>query len=160
MRKFFLGAALMISLQCHAMTTIAIKSTSDQHDMGGISFSATPFGVLITPQVHQLTPGIHGFHLHENPSCDNGGLAAGGHFDPTKTGKHLGPYNGRGHLGDFPALYVDEDGNATLPVLAPRLVIDNLRGHAIIIHSGGDNYADIPAKLGGGGARVGCGVIQ
>ena len=28
-----------------------------------------------------------------------------------------------------------------------------------MIHSGGDNYSDEP-KLGGGGARVACGVIE
>jgi len=29
-----------------------------------------------------------------------------------------------------------------------------------MIHAGGDNYADQPAPLGGGGARVACGVIK
>ncbi len=28
-----------------------------------------------------------------------------------------------------------------------------------MIHAGGDNYSDTPEKLGGGGARVACGVI-
>lgn len=47
-------------------------------------------------------------------------LAAGGHFDPQKTGKHLGPY-ADGHLGDLPPIYVTADGMANYPVLAPRL---------------------------------------
>jgi superoxide dismutase, Cu-Zn family len=29
-----------------------------------------------------------------------------------------------------------------------------------MIHSGGDNYSDAPAPLGGGGARIACGVIK
>ena len=33
-------------------------------------------------------------------------------------------------------------------------------GRALMIHANGDNYSDIPKKLGGGGARVACGVVQ
>jgi Cu-Zn family superoxide dismutase len=86
------------------------------------------------------------------------GLAAGGHFDPSNSGMHQGPY-GAGHLGDLPALYVDSLGRAVQPVLAPRVKIDDIRGRALMIHAGGDNYADQPKALGGGGARVACGVI-
>ena len=86
------------------------------------------------------------------------GLAAGGHYDPANTGKHLGPY-AQGHLGDLPALYVDADGTATTPVLAPRLKLEDLAGRSIMIHAGGDNYSDSPKSLGGGGARVACGTI-
>jgi Cu-Zn family superoxide dismutase len=42
---------------------------------------------------------------------------------------------------------------------APRLSTDDLKGRAIVIHSGGDNYSDTPRPLGGGGARVACGVV-
>lgn len=134
--------------------------------IGTITFSSSPHGVLITPDLHGLPPGIRGFHLHENPACGTGmeggkavaGLAAGGHYDPGKTGRHEGPYR-EGHLGDLPALYVDEKGNAKLPVLAPRIRMTGLKGLSAVIHEGGDNYSDVPEKLGGGGGRIGCGVI-
>jgi Cu-Zn family superoxide dismutase len=87
------------------------------------------------------------------------GEAAGGHFDPTGTGRHEGPY-GDGHLGDLPALYVDAEGNARHPVLAPRLKVADLKGRVLMVHEGGDNYSDQPKPLGGGGARVACGVIE
>jgi Cu-Zn family superoxide dismutase len=29
-----------------------------------------------------------------------------------------------------------------------------------MVHTGGDNYSDTPAPLGGGGARIACGVIK
>ena len=54
-------------------------------------------------------------------------LAAGGHYDPDKTDRHAGPY-GNGHLGDLPFLYVDKEGKASLPVLAPRLKVADLQG--------------------------------
>ena len=86
------------------------------------------------------------------------GLAAGGHYDPAGSKRHSAPW-GDGHLGDLPALSVDANGN-TSPVLAPRLKMADLKGRALMIHAGGDNYADQPAPLGGGGVRWACGVIQ
>jgi Cu-Zn family superoxide dismutase len=44
--------------------------------------------------------------------------------------------------------------------VAPRITnVSTLRGHAVVIHAGGDNYSDVP-PLGGGGARIACGVIN
>ena len=63
-------------------------------------------------------------------------------------------------MGDLPALYVDPQGNATSPVLAPRLKMADLKRRSLMIHMAGDNYSDHPAPLGGGGARVACGVIE
>jgi len=60
----------------------------------------------------------------------------------------------------LPPLVVAADGNATLPVLAPRLSVKDVTNHSIMIHEGADNYSDQPKPLGGGGARVACGVIQ
>ena len=127
--------------------------------IGSVTAEQTQYGLLLTPNLSHLSPGPHGFHLHQNPSCADNGLAAGGHFDPQNTGKHLGPY-GVGHLGDLPVLIVDKQGKATVPELAPRLNIKDLSGHALMIHAEGDNYSDTPKALGGGGARVACGVIK
>jgi Cu-Zn family superoxide dismutase len=88
------------------------------------------------------------------------GFAAGGHYDPAHTKKHLGPLSTAGHRGDLPVLVVDSHGDATRPVTAPHLTVAEIRGHSIMIHAGGDNYSDTPAPLGGGGARIACGVIK
>lgn len=85
-------------------------------------------------------------------------LSAGGHYDPDKSDRHDAPW-GTGHRGDLPPLFVDASGKASQPVLAPRLKMAELRGRALIVHAGGDNHADHPAPLGGGGARMACGVI-
>jgi len=158
----FLLTVIAISPLCLANNFVVpmqlVSSDNSGQGIGTITFTDTRNGLLITPNLTHLQPGPHGFHIHENPSCANAGEAAGGHFDPQKTGKHLGPYE-KGHLGDMPVLVVDKDGNATLPLLAPRLTTKEIEGHAIIIHEGGDNYSDQPKKLGGGGKRVACGVI-
>lgn len=123
-------------------------------------------GVTIEVHVAGLPPGPHGFHVHEFPDCGPrlrdgvmvAGLAAGGHYDPAGTGMHLGPY-GEGHLGDLPVLEVGNDGRANVELNAPRPRLADLRGRALMIHAGGDNYSDSPVPLGGGGARIACGLI-
>jgi len=128
-------------------------------DIGTITLESSPCGVLITPNLYDLPPGIHGFHIHVKPTCAEHGMAAGGHFDPAKTDEHHGPYQHKGHLGDMPVLIVNADGRATLPTLAPRFKLTDVSHHALMIHAGGDNYSDQPEKLGGGGERIACGVI-
>ena len=136
-------------------------------EIGSIAASDSKYGLVLTPTLHGLPPGLHGFHVHQNPSCDakekDGkmvpALAAGGHLDPAGTNKHGEPW-GEGHLGDLPPLFVDSAGNASQPVLAPRLKVADLAGHSIMVHAGGDNHSDHPAPLGGGGMRVACGVVK
>ena len=138
----------------------SIVNAAADKSIGTIVAKQTPYGVLFTPDLRNLPPGAHGFHVHKKPSCEESGMAAGGHYDPANKGKHRGPYNFRGHLGDLPVLIVNKDGKATIPVLAPRLRLSNLRQRSLMIHQGGDNYSDEPKKLGGGGLRIACGVIK
>lgn len=135
--------------------------------IGQITISESKYGLVFTPSLQGLTPGIHGFHLHQNASCEpqekDGKVvaagAAGGHYDPASTNVHGTPW-GEGHLGDLPPLYVDASGSASLAVLAPRLKLSDLPDRAIMVHAGGDNHSDHPAALGGGGTRISCGVIK
>ncbi len=135
---------------------------------GTVTVMETPYGLLFQPTLAGLPGGYHGFHIHEKPDCgpsENDGKsvpagAAGGHYDPDNSGVHKGPY-GEGHRGDLPALVVNSRGIADYAVLAPRLKhLREISGHALMVHVGGDNYADSPAPLGGGGARMLCGVIR
>ena len=88
-------------------------------------------------------------------------MAAGGHWDPKEAKKHGYPWQDDAHLGDLPALIVLADGTATNPVLAPRIKsLTEVVGHSMMIHEGGDNHSDHPKPLGGGGARMACGVIK
>ena len=136
-------------------------------NIGQVSITESKYGMVFSPSLKGLPPGLHGFHLHQNPSCDpkekDGkmvpALAAGGHYDPSDTKRHDTPW-GDGHLGDLPALFVDAEGNANQPVLAPRLKEADLEGRSLMVHVGGDNHSDHPATLGGGGARLACGVIK
>lgn len=135
--------------------------------IGTISVSETRFGLVLTPDLSGLQPGVYGFHVHEKPSCAPASkdgkmvpaLSAGPHYDPNDSKQHGTPW-GEGHLGDLPVIAVAANGTATNPVLAPRLELADLKSRSLMIHAAGDNHSDHPAPLGGGGARMACGVIK
>jgi len=162
----FLLAALTAQADEQTVAVNAINADGIGDVIGTIKLADTSEGLVVTPNLTHLAPGAHGFHVHEKPSCEGGikdgmkvsGLGAGGHFDPKITGKHLGPHGG-GHMGDMPIIEVDANGNAIKQILVPNLTLAEIANRALIIHEGGDNYSDSPKPLGGGGARVACGVV-
>ena len=111
-----------------AMHQLTPKGVGDK--IGYVTLSDTAGGLLLEPEVCGLSPGQHGFHIHEvgdvKPKDGTPGGMAGEHYDPEKTGKHLGPYRD-GHRGDLPRLTVDSDGVARTPVRAPRLTLDEVK---------------------------------
>jgi Cu-Zn family superoxide dismutase len=165
-----LATAFSVPARAADLTVTMHKATQDGTGevLGTIIIASSDAGAAFTFHLHGLPPGPHGFHVHENANCGPTLLndvripagAAGGHFDPGETGKHEGPM-GEGHLGDLPVLDVAADGTATQTVTAPRIKdIGVLKGHALIIHIGGDNYSDTPSRAGGGGGRFACGLVQ
>jgi Cu-Zn family superoxide dismutase len=149
-------------------TINAISTSGVGASIGMVTFIDTASGLLITPKLSGLPPGEHGFHIHEMGNCgprinegkSAAGFAAAGHYDPGHTKKHLGPFSTAGHRGDLPVLVVNAQGNAAEPATAPHLRVAEIRGRSIMIHAGGDNYSDSPKPLGGGGARIACGIIR
>lgn len=163
-------ATLGLAMSAMAADTVVNVNMAEKQGAGAavgtVRIVETPFGLAFYPSLKAMPAGLHGFHVHENGSCapnEKDGApvpagAAGGHLDPAGTKKHGEPW-GDGHLGDLPPLYVAADGTAVQPVLAPRLKMADVKNRALMIHAGGDNHADHPAPLGGGGGRVACGVI-
>lgn len=144
------------------LNAVTAEGVGDKMGTLTIQPAADGAGTAFTVRAQGFSQGEHGFHVHQNASCEPAdgtpGGAAGGHWDPGNTGTHRGP-TGEGHLGDLPALEADADGSIDQVVTAPRIQdMAELRGHAVIIHQGGDTYSDEP-NLGGGGARVACGII-
>lgn len=177
-RRLGLAGALALALGFagSAMAaTLSIEMYEATPEGRGVKFgevvvSESAYGLVFTPDLKGLPSGLHGFHIHANPDCGPATAAdgkvtpagkAGGHYDPTGAGKHSFPWDDNGHIGDLPALFVDANGMANNPVLAPKLKkLDDVRGRSLMIHVGGDNHSDTPAALGGGGGRLACGVIK
>lgn len=150
----------------HIVVEMNLLGKDGDKKVGEVVAINTNYGVALFPNMSGLDAhGLYGFHVHTNPDCgatEKGlGMKAGGHWDPKNSGKHSFPWDDEGHKGDLPAIYVNADGIANYPVLAPKIKnIDELKGHSLMIHVGGDNHSDKPAALGGGGARMICGVIK
>ena len=89
----------------------ALDAQGASTPIGTVRLVETRYGLALYPNLRNLQPGVHGFHVHENPSCAANeadgkkvpGGAAGGHYDPEATKKHGEPW-GTGHLGDLPPL--------------------------------------------------------
>jgi Cu-Zn family superoxide dismutase len=177
MRRWQMGLVVAACLACGGVATAAeLKAemhkatpTGPGEAIGTVTISDGAAGAGVKTALKGLPPGPHGFHIHQNGSCDpatpSGGQpvpagGAGGHFDPQNTGKHEGP-QGSGHLGDLPVLEAAADGAATATLTVPHIKdVASLKGKSVMIHAGGDNYSDQPAPLGGGGARIACGLLQ
>jgi Cu-Zn family superoxide dismutase len=130
--------------------------------MGTVALIQGPQGVLLTVDLTGLTPGAHGFHIHETGRCSPDFAAAGDHF--SLEGVEHGYMNPNGqHLGDMPNIYAAADETARADVFnnARTLAegtdtsVFDADGSTIIVHEKEDTYG---ADAGAGG-RVACGVI-
>lgn len=161
MKRYPLALAALLACSALQAATVSsvIYSTDNAHKkLGTVTFEDTAKGLQITPMLTGLPAGVHGFHIHQHGNCGDAGMAAGSHFDPANTNSHLGP-QGQGHKGDLPALTVSAEGTTSGTLLAPHLSTADLKGLAVMVHAGGDNYSNEP-PLGGGGARIACGVVE
>lgn len=142
---------------------VARMAGPDGAELGTVTIEQGPQGLIIAADVRGLSPGGHGFHIHETGSCEPDFSAAGGHFNPTGAshGARHGPDR---HAGDLPNLYAAADGTARLDVFtdaatlhtgAPHSLFD-ADGSAIVIHERADTYGEDA----GAGGRVACGVIR
>jgi Cu-Zn family superoxide dismutase len=118
--------------------------------------------VAVTARVSGLTPGSHGFHVHEKGDCSSGdGVSAGGHFNP-QAKPHAHPTTADRHAGDMPMLVADSYGEATLTVELDVITIGagatDIVGRSVIVHKDPDDFKTQPT--GNSGARVACGVIR
>lgn len=142
-----------------ASATLEPRSGSDV--TGTVSFTREATGVRVVANFAGLTPGEHGFHVHETGDCSApDGSSAGAHFNPAATnhGHQTDPATGR-HMGDLGNLTADANGNATLDLTDAVLALDganSIVGKAVIVHEKADDYGQ-PA--GNAGARLACGVI-
>lgn len=143
--------------------TVQIEPTTDASTARGMVTIATMDStVQMTGEVNGLAPGEHGFHIHQNPDCGDGGQAAGGHWNPQDTphGAPDAPSSER-HAGDFGNITAGDDSTATIDVSYARSELslpDDLFGHALLVHGGEDDLTSQPS--GAAGDRMGCGVIE
>lgn len=128
---------------------------------GTVMFATVEGGVKVTAVVTGLTPGSHGFHVHEIGDCSApDATSAGGHYNPGQM-QHGGPDAEMRHEGDLGNLVADSTGTAHYERAVTRLALDganSIIGRAVIVHANVDDLVTQPT--GAAGARVACGVIR
>jgi len=137
-----------------------LHPTEGNQVSGSVTFTKTNGGINIIANFEGLTPGNHGFHIHEFGDCSRlDGKSAGGHFNPS--GKnHGGPESIERHVGDLGNLVAGDDGKAQYEWTDKLLSFsgqNSIIGRAIIVHAGEDDLISQPT--GDAGARLACGVI-
>jgi len=172
MKKFILlGNALCAMLLAGCTNSIVsnglsraeaeLKPTAGNSVVGTAVFSDAGKKLRVVVEVSGLTPGPHGFHIHEIGDCSApDGSSAGGHYNPSGQ-VHGNPDYAEHHAGDMPQLIADGKGVAKLVTYRDGLRIGegegDILGRAIIVHAAGDDFKTQPT--GNSGARLACGVI-
>lgn len=141
-----------------------LKPTQGNNVSGKVRFTQQDGKLQIDAEIKGLTPGVHGFHLHEKGDCSSpDGNSAGGHFNPAGH-QHGAPTASTRHGGDFGNITADASGNATLHLSVPTSDISldpsakgNVVGRGVIVHADPDDFVTQPT--GNAGKRLACGVV-
>lgn len=152
----------------HADRLNTVLKGADGKAAGTVTFVGSGDNVVVTVAANGLQPGFHGLHIHTVGTCEGDFASAGGHLQ-------VAGHSGHPSSGDLPSLFVREDGNGNLTTTTDAFTIEDLQNHgegrAIVVHSGADNFANIPTRYapapdqttldtGDAGSRVACGVIK
>jgi len=145
----------------HPSAIAVLSPANGQNVSGQVSFREETEGVRVVADIKGLTPGQHGFHIHEKGDCSAADFSsAGGHFNPTGM-KHGAPTDPDHHMGDFGNLTANEQGEARFERVVNWLSFkgtNSFVGRAVIVHAKADDLTSQPA--GNAGGRIACGVIQ
>ena len=151
---------------------------------GHVEFTELKGGsVEITVNVKGLSPGLHGFHIHQTGDLRKGCSSLCSHFNPYNAlhGDLSDNINER-HVGDLGNILVDSDGTANYTFTDKIIRLRgkrNIVGRSVVIHEGEDDLGlggidvnshneyiivdpvvyEESSKTGNAGKRIACGVI-
>ena len=156
----FLTAFTSAFAQEPSKAIAVLHPTKDSKVEGTVTFTKIGDEIKVIADLSGLTPGQHGFHIHEFGDCSSpDGKAAGGHFNPTKS-PHAGHDATPRHVGDLGNIEADSSGKAHLELTDKMMKMigeNSIIGHGLIVHEKADDLKTQPT--GDAGGRVACGVI-
>jgi Cu-Zn family superoxide dismutase len=127
---------------------------------GVVTFVREGARIKVVARIEGLTPGKHGFHIHEWGDCSSkDGMATGGHFNPTAM-PHAAPDAAKRHHGDLGNIEANQNGVAHVEFTDPVMTFDgpnSIIGRGLIVHANADDLKTQPT--GNAGGRLACGVI-
>jgi superoxide dismutase, Cu-Zn family len=163
--KTTLITAMFCALACFAQAQEVSKATAQLEPKSGskvtgtVTFTKVGDEVQVVAEIQNLTPGKHGFHVHEKGDCSAPDAAsAGAHFNPTMK-HHGGPNTLDHHTGDLGNIEADASGKAHLDWKGKLSLSgkDSIIGKSVVVHEKEDDLKTDPS--GNSGARVACGPI-
>ncbi|XP_020582252.1 superoxide dismutase [Cu-Zn], chloroplastic [Phalaenopsis equestris] len=119
----------------------------------------------VNVRVTGLTPGSHGFHLHEFGDTTNGCISTGAHFNP-KGLTHGAPEDEVRHAGDLGNIVANADGIAEATIVDNQIPLEgpnSVVGRAFVVHELEDDLGkgghELSLTTGNAGGRLACGVV-
>jgi Cu-Zn family superoxide dismutase len=126
---------------------------------GRVTFTEAEKGIHVHAEISGLTPGEHGFHVHEYGVWSEDGMAAGGHYNPAPKQEHGKREAMKRHVGDLGNIKANANGNVEadfndthLSFYGPHSII----GRGLVVHEKADDYGQ---PVGNAGGRVAVGAI-
>ena len=155
-----MSGANMKNMPAVTRAVCVLHPTEGHHVQGTVTFTQIGDQVKVVADVTGLSPGLHGFHVHEYGDCTAAnGTSAGGHFNPDHK-PHGGPTDTERHVGDLGNITANAEGKAHFEWTDGLLALNgphSIIGRGIVVHAGQDDLKSQPS--GNAGARVACGVI-
>lgn len=152
---------MMNNNQPDIIKAVAVLHATKGNNVSGIvTFTKEGSQIKVVADISGLTPGMHGFHIHQYGDCSaEDGSSAGGHFNPDNV-NHGGPADSVRHAGDLGNVKADQNGNVHFEMINSLLSFSgphSIIGRGVIVHAGEDDLTSQPS--GNAGARVACGDI-
>ena len=143
-------------------TAVAELQPTEGNDVSGtVTFTEEDGGVRVVASITGLSPGPHGFHVHEFGDCSApDASSAGGHFNPTNV-EHAGPDDDPRHVGDLGNIVAEDNSTASYDRLDSVLSFDgahSIIARSVIVHESEDDLTSQPT--GDAGGRLACGVVE
>jgi superoxide dismutase, Cu-Zn family len=159
---FTAAGALAFAMQGQepSSAVCVLNPTAGNQAHGVVTFTKQAGGIKIVADLEGMTPGEHGFHVHEFGDCSApDGISAGGHYNPDKKA-HGGPMDMERHVGDLGKVTAGADGKAHYELMDTMVAFNgphSIIGRGVILHAQPDDFKTQPT--GNAGARIACGVI-
>ncbi|XVE59441.1 hypothetical protein DITRI_Ditri05aG0046800 [Diplodiscus trichospermus] len=117
----------------------------------------------VNARVTGLTPGPHGFHLHEYGDTTNGCMSTGAHFNPNNM-THGAPKDEVRHAGDLGNIVANAEGVAEATIIDKQIPLsgpNSVVGRAFVVHELEDDLGkgghELSLTTGNAGGRLACG---
>lgn len=141
---------------------VTFRALNDSTVSGTLVLKEVEEGISIKGTIKNLTPGMHGFHVHEKGDCSaSDGSSAGGHFTIPDHPRHGAKTDLERHIGDLGNIEATAAGVAEVDIVDDKISLKgatSVLDRAMIVHAGSDDLKSQPS--GAAGARIACGLIE